>query len=145
MKRPGGRLFVTTRAFQQLHLTDSALLCLCLLRWLHGFSDWFEQCLDTGTGRDGCIAWSLHKPGFRSFVCLLLLPHGGFPNRWEGLLARGVLSGLFMEQRWDCALRFSHFLYGSSEGWSALRCFLVILWYGMCVCVRVRLFPTGYI
>ncbi|PYH63504.1 uncharacterized protein BO88DRAFT_218300 [Aspergillus vadensis CBS 113365] len=57
------------------------------------------------------------------------------PQRMGSLLARGVLSGLFMEQRWDCALRFSHFLYGSSEGWSALRCFLVILWYGMCVCV----------
>ncbi|RAK95131.1 uncharacterized protein BO80DRAFT_278467 [Aspergillus ibericus CBS 121593] len=107
--------------------------------------DEVEQCLVTGTvvyGRwvHACMVQPTGQSFDRSY--LLLLPLVAGAPAMVDLRARSVLSGLcsWMGQRWDCALRFSHFLYGSSEGWSALRCFWSSC--GMCAIVSDRLYLT---
>lgn len=136
----GGRPFVTTRALQQLHSTNSALFVSLPFAFVAWFLDGLiEQCLVTGTGWDGCIAWFLRQPGFRSFLCLMLLPVGGFPSGWVAY-SQGVC---YLGCSWSSVgtARFAFLTFSTDQARDGQRYGAFWSSYGMvCVCVRVRLF-----
>lgn len=132
----GGRPFVTTRALQQLHSTNSALFVSLPFAFVAWFLDGLiEQCLVTGTGWDGCIAWFLRQPGFRSFLCLMLLPVGGFPSGWVAysqgvcyLVVHGAALGL-RASLFSLSLRIKRGMVSVTVLFGHL-----MVWY-VCVCV----------